>query len=178
MAVAAHSVGLRIDTVFFVPLFSMGLAAGVLAGQNLGARQPERSEKTTWQAVGLSSCFMLVVSVVVWFWAEGVASIFTSRAELLGLLSLYLRIQIVAYLVFSIVIILPEVLSVVGDTLTVMVLNLVDMWGVMVPLAYLLSRIDELGVSGVWWGMVISVVARSIAFSIYFRLGRWRHKRV
>ncbi|MDP6632707.1 MAG: MATE family efflux transporter, partial [Dehalococcoidales bacterium] len=52
-AVAAHSLLSRVDNFLRMPAMGMGNAAGILAGQNLGAEQPERAEKTAWMAVGL-----------------------------------------------------------------------------------------------------------------------------
>ncbi|HLB27659.1 MAG TPA: MATE family efflux transporter [Dehalococcoidales bacterium] len=42
-AVAAHSLLERIDNFIRMPAMAMGQGAGVLAGQNLGAKQPERA---------------------------------------------------------------------------------------------------------------------------------------
>lgn len=49
-AVAAHALSDRIDNFVHMPAQGLGQASGVLAGQNLGAGQPDRAEKTGWIA--------------------------------------------------------------------------------------------------------------------------------
>jgi putative MATE family efflux protein len=46
VALAAHSLIQRIDIVFHMPALGVGQAAGVLAGQNLGAGRADRAAKT------------------------------------------------------------------------------------------------------------------------------------
>ena len=53
-AVAAHSLCQRIDMTLTMPLMGIGASAGVLVGQNLGAHQPERAERSGWIALALS----------------------------------------------------------------------------------------------------------------------------
>ena len=59
-----------------------------------------------------------------------------------------------------------------------MVIQLVGFWLVQTPLAYLLPRVTNLGVYVVRWAVVIAVAVRVIGYATYFRLGRWKRKRV
>lgn len=101
MAVAAHSLTRRIESFIHMPSQGLGMGGGVLAGQNLGAQQPGRAERTGWAAAGLVTAVMLVGSVATWFWAEGMVRIFNTEPELVEIASTFLRIQIVAYLAFG-----------------------------------------------------------------------------
>ena len=65
-----------------------------------------------------------------------------------------------------------------GDTVPAMLFSLVTMWGIQLPLAYVLPKYTDLGVFGVRWAMVISMAVGAIAFTAYFRTGRWKRKRV
>ena len=47
-ALAAHAIAQRLEMVFMVPAMAFGMGAGVLVGQNLGAKKPERAEKSAW----------------------------------------------------------------------------------------------------------------------------------
>ena len=178
LAVAAHSVGQRIDQIVNNPFMAFGQAAGILAGQNLGANHPQRAVKTGWIAVGLSSVLLLLVSGAIFLWAEWGARIFTPSTDLISQTSVYMRIQIVGYAGFGFTMILSQVLNGVGDTLPVMIFTLLGMWAVQVPTSYFLSRYTSLGVAGVWWGMVAGVLFRSVVYTIYFRTGRWKAKKV
>ena len=150
LAVAAHSLCRRIESFVHMPTQGLGMASGVLAGQNLGADQPGRSERTGWLAVGLVTAVMLVGAIATWFWAEGMVGIFNKEPGLNG----------------------------VGDTMITMVVTLVTVWAVQVPLGYFMPKIGNLGVNGVRWAMVIALVVRAFTYALYFRMGRWKRKKV
>ncbi|UCH43204.1 MAG: MATE family efflux transporter [Dehalococcoidales bacterium] len=178
LAVAAHSLCRRIESFVHMPTQGLGMASGVLAGQNLGAQQPGRSERTGWLAVGLVTAVMAVASIATWFWAEGMVGIFNSEPGLVEIASIFLRIQIAGYLVFGLAAGLAQCLNGVGDTVITMVVTLVAMWAVQVPLGYFLPKIGNLGVNGVRWAMVIALVVRAFTYAVYFRMGRWKRKKV
>jgi Na+-driven multidrug efflux pump len=57
-----------------------------------------------------------------------------------------------------------------------MAINVGILLMVTVPLAYLLPKVGDLGVYGVRWAMVSGMVLPAIAFTIYFRSGRWKSR--
>jgi len=52
------------------------------------------------------------------------------------------------------------------------------MWAVQLPLAYFIPKVTDLGVYGVRWAMVAGMWFGTIFFTIYFRMGRWKQKKV
>lgn len=177
-AVAAHSLMERLDRFIQMPAMSMGQASGVLAGQNLGAGQPERAEKTGWLAVGLFTAFITVASLVIWFWAEDIVGIFNTEPGLVKIASTFLRITIVTYMVFGFVQVMMQCINGVGDTIIPMLVTILTMGGIMVPLAYFLPHHTGLGVYGVRWAMVTGNVTRAVIYATYFKMGRWKKKRI
>ncbi|MEE8414405.1 MAG: MATE family efflux transporter [Dehalococcoidales bacterium] len=177
-AVAAHSLMNRVGMFIRMPAMGMGRAAGILAGQNLGAGEPERAERTGWLSAWLYTGFMVVVSVAVWFGAEHIIRIFNPEPELVQIGATFLRIEIVGYLVFGFVMVLMNCLNGVGETMVPMLTTLISMWGVQVPAAYLLTRFTNLGVNGVRWGLVSGIVIRAVIFATYFKMGRWKDKKI
>jgi Na+-driven multidrug efflux pump len=178
IAVAAHSINLRIEMVLFMPGMAFGMASGVLAGQNLGARQPDRAERGIWMAVGLVQSLMVVLSIMMLVWAKGVVSIFNAERSTIDIGSTFLRIAVAGYFVMGLMFVLMQALTSAGDTLPMMIISIGTAWAVTLPLAYFLPRIADLGPLGVRWAMVAGIVVGAIATIIYFRLGRWKTRRV
>jgi len=178
LAVASHALLGRI--VIFVTTVGMGLGRGasVLVGQNLGAQQPERAERSAWLAVVFAEGVMVICSVVMLVWPGSVIRIFSNDPELVELASVFLRIGVVGYLVMMFDGVLMQCLSGAGDTLPPMLVSLLSTWVVLLPLAFFLSRVTNLGMYGVRWAMVISMIAAAVAYIVYFRLGRWKRKKV
>lgn len=176
--VAAHSIMTRIEMFLQMPAMGLGQAAGVLAGQNLGAGKPERSEKTGWLAAFLFTGVMLLGSVILWFWAEYIVRIFNSEPDLVSTTSTFARIQIASYLAYGFSFVLSQCLNGVGETTVPLVVAITTMWLLEVPLAYFLPRITDLGVYGVRWGIVAGIAMRGVLSTAYFKTGRWKHKKV
>ena len=178
LAVAAHTLCQRVEMILFMPSMALGMAAGVLAGQNLGAGQPERAEKSGWLAAGLVEGVMLIGSAAILLWSGSIVGIFSPEPGLVGLTSTFLKIAIAGYLVMGFAAVLGQCLMGVGDTLPPMLVSLVIMWVVQIPLAYFLPKVTDLGVYGVRWAMVAGIFVGAVTFTTYFRLGRWKRKKV
>ncbi len=176
LAVAAHTVIMRIEMVLFMPAWGLGLAAGILVGQNLGARLPHRAERSGWLATGLAEAVTLVLSGVLLLWPDTILGVFASDPELIAIASVYLRIAVVGFLFLAIIAVVMQALSGAGDTVPLMVVGIVMGWLVQLPLAYFLPRVSDMGVFGVRWAMVIGLAVGAIAYLAYFRAGRWKRK--
>jgi putative MATE family efflux protein len=178
IAVAAHSLSQRIDSFIQMPGGGFGQGAAILVGQNLGAKQPGRAERTAWIASGVATIISVICSIVIWFWAENLTGLFNNDPELVSMASSFLRIQIAAYLVWGVVVSLSLCLNGAGDTLIPMITNLISMFGVQIGLGYILSKYTDMGVNGLRWGISLGVIARLIIYVAYFRTGRWKYKKV
>jgi putative MATE family efflux protein len=178
VALAAHSLIQRIDIVFHMPALGVGQAAGVLAGQNLGAGRADRAAKTGWTAAASYSALMVLMSVMVWFFGENLIRLFNNEPELVRMANTFLRIQIVDYLVFGVVVVLMYCLNGVGDTMVPMLTTFGTIWLIQIPLAHFLPQWTDWGVYGVRWAMVTGIVLRAVIYSIYFKGGWWKTRKV
>ncbi|MFC1909614.1 MATE family efflux transporter [Chloroflexota bacterium] len=178
LAVAGHTLIDRIQAVLRMPCMGLGVGAGVLAGQNLGARQPDRAEKSGWLAAGLAEGFTIIASLVILLWAENIIRVFNSEPDVVELASVFLRMHAAAYLVMGFYFVLQHCISGAGDTLPPMLITLLNLWLVQLPLAFVLSRYTNLGMYGVQWAMVVGVITGAAAYIIYFKVGRWKYKKV
>ncbi len=178
LAIAGHMLVSRIDMLILMPAMGLGAAAGILAAQNLGALQPHRAEKTAWIAVGLFTGVMFIFTIAILIWANSIATIFNAEPDLVDMAGKFLKIQTVSYMFNGLMIVMMSIMNSVGDTLIAFIIDLVTMWGIRVPLAVVLPKIAGLGVYGIRWALVADTVSSAIIFIIYFRSGRWKHKKV
>ncbi|MFC2034292.1 MATE family efflux transporter [Chloroflexota bacterium] len=178
LAVAAHTLCQRVEMFLFMPSMGLGMAAGVLVGQNLGAGHPERAEKSGWQATALIEVFMITCSLLILIFAESIISIFTPEPDLVSIGSVFLRIAVTGYMVLGLYSVLQQCLAGAGDTVSPMVVSLLMVWGIQLPLAFLLPKVTNLDVYGVRWAIVAGMLVASVIYVIYFRGGRWKRKRV
>lgn len=177
-AVAAHAIWARVDMMLMMPIMGLGMGAGVLAGQNLGAGHPERAVRSGWIAAFIAQGFLLVAAGAITLWAEPIVRVFNSEPAVVTMAASFLRIATVMYLVFAMSPVLQNCVAGAGDTVPPMVIALIGTWVIQLPLAFLLPRLTDLGVNGIRWAMVVTAYLGTIAFTLYFVSGRWRHKGV
>ncbi len=176
LALAAHAVSQRVEIVLVMPVLGLGMAAGVLAGQNLGAGKPHRAERSGWLAAGLAEAWLVVFCLVLLVLAEPIFRVFNAEPALVLIGADFLRIAAAGYAFIGVVIVLQSCLSGAGDTVWAMIFSLLIMWGVQVPLAFVLPEVTDLGVYGVRWAMVIAMAVGAVAYMTYFRMGRWKRR--
>jgi len=164
--------------ILFMPAFGLGMAAGVLTGQNLGAGKPDRAEQSGWKAAGIIEGFIAVVCVGLLIRAEYVVQIFTSDPELIEVSALFLRIAVTGYLSMGFGAVLQNCITSAGDTVVPLIISLISGWLIQLPLAWFLPNVGNLGVLGVRWAAVIPMILTSVVFIVYFRAGRWKKKKV
>lgn len=121
---------------------------------------------------------MVVASLVVWFWGKNLIGIFNNEPNVLAVGGAFLRIQVVTYLVSGYAVVLQQCLNGVGDTLPIMLVVLLSVFGAQIPLAFFLSRHTSLGVYGTYWAIVSGTVVMACCYAVYFKLGRWKRKKL
>ena len=176
-AVAAHSLSQRVDMTLTMPLMGIGASAGVLVGQNLGAHKPERAEKSGWVALALSEGILLLLGILIMIFPAAVIHIFSSDPALDAIANTYIRIAAIGYMVMAFSMVLQNCISGAGDTIPPMLIGLVIVWIIQIPLGWYLAH-TSLGVFGVRWAVVSGGFINMIAYTYYFRSGRWKNKRI
>jgi putative MATE family efflux protein len=177
-AVAAHTIYQNINMFLIMPVWGLGMAAGILAGQNLGAGKPERAVKGGWIAVLMGEALMLIFVVVIFFWAGSIVRIFNNEPGLVTMGSTFLRIGSAGFLALGFYMVFQNSISGAGDTIVPMIVSIVGIWAIQIFLGWLLSNFTDLGVYGVRWAIVINIALSSLAYTVYFMMGRWKYKKV
>jgi len=178
LALASWSVANQVSRVATILAFGLGSAATTLVGQNLGAGQPERAARSAWAATGLGVGIMGLASGLLLLLAPATVRVFNSEPQIIAMGSTCIRILALGFVFLALGSIMGRSLSGAGSTLPPMVISLVSLWLVQLPLALVLRQIPSLNVNGIWAAIAISNVANGLANSVWFKLGRWKHKRI
>ena len=173
-AVAALTIGLTSESVAFMPGFAFSMAAGTLTGQNLGAGNPRRAEKAAWSALQQGLVIMIIMGGVFYVLARPFAHIFTHDSHVVPLTVSYLQIAALSEPFLAFGMILTGALNGAGETKTPAWAGVATMWGVRLPLAWLLIYPLHLGATGGWWGMTISTALNGLAALVLFKRGKWK----
>jgi len=176
--VAALGVGNRLFGMFLLPGFGFGAAASTLVGQNLGARKPDRAMKSALMIVGFYLSLIVIFAVPMFLFSRHVAMAFSREKDTIELLSEFIKFLTVGALFMSPGMIFSQALQGAGATIYPMVAVAVSLYGIQIPLAWLLSVRLGLGAHGLWIANLASGIANAIIMSIIFLSGRWKRHRV
>ena len=189
---AAHSLGIRIESLAYLPGTAFQVAATTLAGQYLGAKDPERAKRSVLISVLFGSVVMILAGVVFVFGGQWLTELFTGGAnpDTANQAATLLRVAALAMPFLAIAMITNGALRGAGDTRWPMVINLIGMLGVRIAGAYLvlgplinwagsLSSNREDGILiAIWFVMVADLVVRSTLVAARFFQGGWTETKV
>lgn len=114
--IAAHTAARKIDEIFMMPLGTLATAAATFASQNFGAGKYDRIHKgikaAVLIAIGWSACAILIVFAIGKYMVKWLTG--TSDAEIISNALMYMKINIVFFLVLSVLLVLRSSLQGVG----------------------------------------------------------------
>ncbi len=177
-ALAGYTIGVRILIFALLPSWGMGNAAATLVGQNLGARQPDRAERSVWMASFINMVFLGVVAVGMIVYAVPLIRLFTDEPAVIRFGVDCLRIISYTYVFFAFGLVIVQAFNGAGDTTTPTWINLVSHWALQIPLAYVLSHPVGMGAVGVFTAVAIAQAVLALISVVLFRRGRWKLKAI
>jgi putative MATE family efflux protein len=177
-AVAGSTIAIRMMMFTMMPAWGLSNAAATLVGQNLGAGNPDRAESAVWKSGFYNMGFLLLVSLVFFFFNRELMGIFTDEEQVIAIGAEWMRILSYSYFVYGWWMVSVQAFNGAGDTRTPTKINLVFFWVIQIPLAYLLAIHLNWQQSGVFWAVFFSETSVGI-FTLYlFSKGKWKNVNV
>lgn len=152
--VAAFAAAVKIDTLAYSPVQDFGNAFSTFVAQNHGAKQYARIKSGIKTSAISVLAFCLFVSAVVFIFARPLTAVFTSDKNVIDIGASYLRIEGVFYCLIGFLFMFYGYFRAVQKPTVSVVLTVASL-GTRVLLAYTLSAIPSLGVTGIWLSIPI-----------------------
>lgn len=167
---AAFAAAVKIDTFAYNPVQDFGNAFSTFIAQNYGAGKAERIRRGVRSAFLTAAVFSILVSAVVVLFAEPLMTIFIdeSETEIIAAGVHYLRVEGAFYVGIGILFLLYGLYRAVARPGVSVVLTVISL-GTRVVLAYALSAIPAIGVTGIWAAVPIGWALADIAGIWYWR---------
>lgn len=173
-AYAAHQVGLSIESFSFLPGYGFAIAAATMVGQSIGAGKYVRAKLENWEANRLAAAGMAVMGIVFFVFPHTLMRGFTQDDAVIELGAQFLQIAAFMQIPLAITMVLAGSLRGAGDTRFIMWATTVGMWGVRVPLAFVLGVWLHLGVVYVWSAIIADWTVRMGLLLWRYQSERWR----
>ncbi|MEX6688647.1 MATE family efflux transporter [Danxiaibacter flavus] len=176
--VAGYQVAIRIVMFFLLPAWGLSNAAATLVGQNLGAQQPQRAEKSVWQTAKYNALFMLAVTALFFLCGTYIVRFINKDINAEAIAIKALAIVSIGYVFYGVGMVMISAFNGAGDTKTPTYINLFGFWMLQVPVAYILSIVVNLGPEGVFIAIPVAESAITIIATILFTRGKWKTVKV
>ena len=173
-ALAGYTIAIRIIIFSILPSWGLSNAAATLVGQNLGAQQPGRAEKSVWQTAFYNLLFLLFLSVIFFAFAYELVGLFSDDPAVIQHGAESLRIICVGYAFVSYGMVVAQSFNGAGDTRTPLLINLGCYWLLQIPMAYLLAVTLEWGPNGVYIAVAVAFSVAAVVSIVLFRRGKWK----
>ncbi len=177
-AIASWTVGIRIESIVFMPLMALSMAVSSIVGQNVGARQIRRAYEAGWRTTWAGVVLMVVLGTALFAGADPLARLMSHDATAIEYTIGYLRINALSEPFLALAMVLSGALQGAGDTRTPMWISVLCNWLVRLPLAWLLALTFGLGANGCWIAMALGVTCFGLLVSWRFASGDWIKVRV
>lgn len=174
VALAANQIIMKAMSMSFMPGFGFGLAATTLVGQNLGAEQPERAERSGYEATKLAAIFMSGVGLLFFLASHQLAGLFTSDPAVQMAAGENMKLLAISQPALAYVMVLAGALRGAGDTKWVLYVTMIGTWGSRVVIAWFLGIYLGMGLPGIWIAMVADNFIRAIFLVGRYRSGQWK----
>jgi Na+-driven multidrug efflux pump len=161
-----------------LPAWGLSNAAATLVGQNLGAKQPDRAEKSAILTLEYNAIFMTGVMLFFLLFASPVIAIFTKDEEVHRYGTLALQTIGSGYIFYGIGMVMIQALNGAGDTKLPTWINFIGFWLFQIPLAYLLAKVFHLGPMGAFISIPVAETAIAVAAYIIFKKGKWKEVKI
>lgn len=191
IAVPAMRPGFAIESIMFMPPFAMSAAAAALVGQSLGMKRPDRAEHLGWVAGHMGAIITVCLSIPVFIFAPQIAGVLIEgKPEVVAETARLLRFLAVTEVGFAYAMVMLGAMQGAGDTVRPLWITVVSLWGVRVPLTWLLVHGwasmpifgpmigSGFGTTGAWIAMSFTQLLQGGLSILAFKQGKWKTTKV
>ncbi len=173
--VAGTTIAMRIMMFTMMPAWGLSNAVATLVGQNLGAKKPDRAERSVWITGFWNMIFLIGVAIIYFIYSESLVGIFTDDEQVISVGAMWLRIVSYAYFVYGWWMVSVQAFNGAGDTVTPTKINFVFFWLIEIPLSYFMAKTLDMGYSGVFWAIFIAETSVGLFTLWLFTKGKWKN---
>lgn len=173
-ASAGYQIAIRNVVFFILPAWGLSNAAATLVGQNLGAKELDRAEKSVMLTTKYNAIFMSVVMLLFVFLSNPIIRFFSNNDNVVAYGTQALQIIGMGYVFYGIGMVMTQALNGAGNTKTPTIINFAGFWLFQIPLAYFLSKTLEMKTTGIFISIPVAETLIALLAWYYFKKGKWK----
>lgn len=172
--IAAFGIGSKITNFFTMPAMGISQGVQVLASRKLGEGDFKSASKVVKVALISIAVFITIGMGLCMVKGELVMQFFVQDEDVIFYGQQYFDVVTFSVIVFGIYTVITGAFNAGGKTKYTMWANILRLWGVRVPFAYILPIF--FGTYGLWFSMFASNVIAFLALIYPFVKGKWKNR--
>ncbi|CJT15674.1 DinF%2C damage-inducible protein [Streptococcus pneumoniae] len=176
-ATAAYGVVNQVASYVQMPAVSLGIAVSIFAAQSIGANEFDRLKQVIRVGIWLNYIIGGVLIILIYVFSHQILSLFLTEQETLYIAHRLLMITLWSYLLFGNAQIISATMRASGTVLWPTVISIFAIWGVEVPVAFVLSHYTKLEILGVWVGYPAAFAVSLLLIYGYYQFV-WKKKQI
>lgn len=175
-SLAANTIVFQLTSFSFFPAVALSIATSTLVGQYLGAKRKDLAMLTAGKSILFSCVFMGTLGLIFFIFSRQFIYTFNGDPEVVALGSIALCLAAVYQIFDALGITVDGVFRGAGYTTFPMIVRLVVMWGVFVPLIFVLGNYMNSGIKGGWTAALIGIFLQGSVMLIAYKKIKWADK--
>lgn len=176
MTLAAYGIVNRIVSVPVILAFGLAAASTTMVGQNIGAGEKKRAEKTAVISISTIFISLTFIGIIIMIRPQFVIGLFNRDPAVLEYGSDYLRIVALTFGFIGVMNVGNGVFKGAGRTVPPMVISTASQWLFRVFLGYRLALVMGGNQAGLWWAIAIANIAGALIGIIWLKASNWSTK--
>lgn len=179
-AQAAYAIGYG-QLFSMITWTSVGLmgAAATIAGQNLGANQPERAIQGVHTAAGIGVSVAVVIGLIFVAMPHALLYVFDAHTGAVGAIGEeLLRFLALSGFFITVALVYTGGLQGTGDTRSPLYITLASQIAIPIGICTVIQMMRPLQSTDIWISIVLGHFTRCVLSVLRFRQGKWRHIKV
>jgi len=175
---AAATIAFNWDTVVFLPMLGLGITARTIVGQNIGAKNLDGAQHSTYLIMRMSIIYAIVMMLLFIGLTNPLTSVFVSGlqdtgGEVQDMANIMLRLLALYTLANSCKLVLGGALRAAGDTTWTMWVSITIHWAMAISVVILVHFL-EVNQYIAWSTLIIMNNIDFISLIYRFRTNKWR----
>ncbi len=166
-SVAAYGIATRIEQITLLPTIGLTIAALSIIGQNNGAKKMDRVQETYRLCIKYGVVIMAIGAVIMFFVRRPLMRLFTDDLNVVAIGSHYLIIASLIFIAYALLFISVSALQGIKRPMYAVWIGLYRQIIAPVIVFYILVKIFDFGIDGVWWGICAITWSAAIFTFIY-----------
>ena len=176
LAIGAYGIGNRLTNILFMVTGGITGASTTMIGQNLGADQEKRAENVALKTMKIVFLILMIGAIGMYIFREDMYRVFIDDMGVINEGANFIKLFVFSLPFFAVFQTVSATFQGAGQTKQQMIFGLIRLWGLRIPLCYILAFTLSYAATGIWIGMALSNILGSFVAFLWFLKGSWKKK--